>query len=182
MKTKKTFFGAFTFLMIAIPCCIMVLITNCSKKNNDQQSISKSKLKSDTIRIHKLPPQDSLNLIKKDFGQGILTNLQIYDSTITDFNILSDTIVYNTESTVAYLTTINCKGFNTKKVGITVNLPEKEKSTAIWVINFQICTCDASKCPCGCVPTWSGSNFVCPCYACYGGCITNCVTVPIIIW
>jgi hypothetical protein len=185
MKTKiaKHFLMYLSSGVIALlSICIVISITNCSKKNNDQLSNS-SKLKMDTIKIKNLPPQDSLNLIKNDFGQGILTLLQQnFDATITDFNILSDTIVCNNDSIVAYTTTISCKGIPSKQVGIKVNLPDKKKSTAIWVIDVQICICLQSSCQCNCCQLlWSGQYHTCLCTQ-YGDCQVRCTTVPIILW
>ncbi|MGP8080090.1 MAG: hypothetical protein ACLPVI_06225 [Dehalococcoidales bacterium] len=148
----------------------MVLITNCSKKNNDQLSNSKPKLKTDTVRIRNLPPQDSLNLIKIAFGQGILSILkQNIDSTITDFNILSDTIVNTTDTAVYYLTTINFKGVKSKNIGITAQLSERKKSTEYIVIPITTYMCGAG-CSCCIGPYNGGGYWVCPCPSCYGSC------------
>lgn len=165
--------------------CFVISVTNCSKRNIDQQSNSDPRLKADTSRIHSLPPQDSLELIKNAFGQGILTHLQQYiDSTLTDFNILSDSIIYQTDSAVAYLTTISCTGNQSIKVGVLVNIPEKKKSTDIWVVWFRVCTCVLDPvCPCGCNPVCDHGYWVCPCAACYGNCkAVVSEPLPIIIW
>jgi hypothetical protein len=155
-----------TLFMITLLCVFTImLVTNCSKKSNDQ--VSKSNLKTDTVPG--LPPQDSLALIKSVFGEGILNHLQtFYGSTIKDFRVLSDTLSYSGDTIALYHTVLSFQGFSYKELGIRIPVPTK-KSTC-YIVPYSTSTCTQGSCDCNCCSLINnGSWWSCLCHM-YGDC------------
>jgi hypothetical protein len=144
MKTKNVSLKKFGFLSILLIALVAIFVTtNCSKISNDYGSrFSKFKSSEDDL--------------KSIFGSVIIDHMKInYDSAITDFEIIADTILCSNDTCILHMINIRCTGFSSKPVGCMVIIGDN----AATVIKTCIGGCG----PNGCAMTWNWVTNVVTC-------------------
>jgi len=151
-------------LILVLSICGILIITNCSKRNSENESRS-PKLKSDTITIS-LPSQDSLALIKRYFGSGILQHMKTqYNPSITDFTILNDSICFDNDTCTLYKLNIQCYGFTSKQIGLQVRHSiKKGGNQSVYMYEIGYYSCTKCNCTASCQLIHYGCQFRCLCF------------------
>ncbi|GEM_PF-3500427 len=131
---------------------MIMLITNCGKKETTQSTNNKIVLK-DTVSSE----QD----LRSIFGSSILSHLQQkYDQTISRFSIDQYSELESNDSTLAYEFYITCSTLISKQIICVMGGRQQTKSTEAQGIITYSCT---GTCTCAMTYTIGGSTVSCGC-------------------
>lgn len=170
MKTKEKMLksiGVFVALISLISC--MLIISNCSKKSEDNSSKRIARLKNDTIKmdsswIISLPPADSLTLINQYFGTFTLELLQLkVDSSITNFKIFSDSIKYHDDTCTLYKLRIRSSDQVNRDIAILIFHARKDENNKNLIKTIVLTGCLKKNCTGTCQLLQNGPWPVCLC-------------------